>query len=214
MTCHLLLLCIYDIFYVQQGHTMLCESSFKGKFVQSKNILLVVDMGQDLLPNTGDTFLSLPITDLCTSHMVYYCVSVPKKHATASLFNSAILIIGVKNYTMMNLTVTQPVTISVSNSIGDLTAGIQYSFVINRLQTVLIGSVDDLTGTKIVTNKSVSVLSGHQCAYIPTCIEKCNHLVEQVPLTTSWGRVYYTAPLATRRSYTIKVLAVYNSMHC
>jgi len=59
---------------------------------------------------------------------------------------------------MMNLTVTQPVTINDSDSTVDLTAGIQYSFVINRLQTVLIGSVDDLTGTKTFTNKSVSVL--------------------------------------------------------
>ena len=171
----------------------------------------VTVIGQDLLPNTGDTFLSLPIVDLGSLHLVYYGVSVPKQSDSASEFNSTILVVGTQNCTIINLTVTQPVTISDSNSTIDLTAGKQYSFVINRLQTVLIGSVDDLTGTKIVTNKPVSVLSGHQCAYIPTHIKKCNHLVEQVPPTIVWGKVYYTAPLATRMSYTIKVLAAYNS---
>jgi len=110
----------------------------------------------------------------------------------------------------MKLIVTQPVTTSISNSTVDLTAGIQYSFVINRLQTVLIESLEDLTGTKIVTDKPVSVMSGHECAFVGVA-QACDHLIEQIPPTIFWGRVYYTAPLATRRRYTIIVLAAYNS---
>jgi len=67
-----------------------------------------------------------------------------------------------------------------------------------------------LTGTKIVTNKQVSVFSGHELTRIPTgyCCE--NQLIEQVPPVTSWGRVFYTMPLATRRSYIIKMLSSIN----
>ena len=182
---------------------------------QNKGIHLMISsdrvtvIGQNLASFTSDTFLCLPIKNLCVDEYVYYGISIPM--TTGSPFSSYILVVGTEDNTMMKLTVTQPVTISVSNSTVDLTAGIQYSFVINRLQTVLIGSVDDLTGTKIVTNKPVSVLSGHQCGNQPVNIASCDYLIEQVPPTTLWGRVYYTAPLATRRSYTIKALAAYNS---
>ena len=173
----------------------------------------VTVIGQNLRPpgNSIDTFLCLPIVDLCVSEYVYYGISVPRTTRYRATFLSAVLVIGTENNTMMKLTVTQPITISVTSSTVNLTAGIQYSFMIRRLQTVLIESLDDLTGTKIVTDKPVSVLSGHECGNVPGHLGNCDHLVEQIPPTTLWGRVYYTAPLATRRSYTIKILAAFNS---
>ena len=171
----------------------------------------VTVIGQSFFSKSGDTFLGLAATNVCGGECVYYGISVPRNTLFNKTHNSSILVVGTEDNTMMKLTVTQPVTISVSDSTVDLATGMQYSFVINRLQTVLIGSVDDLTGTKIVTDKPVSVLSGHQCGNVPVNVDYCDHLIEQVPPTTLWGRVYYTAPLATRRSYTIKVLAAYNS---
>ena len=182
---------------------------------QDKGIHLMISSDRVTVigQNLAQTFLCLPITNVCGGELLYYGISVPR--APFGEFNSndssSVLVVGTEDNTIMKLTVTQPVTISVSNSTVDLTAGIQYSFVINRLQTVLIRSVDDLTGTKIVTDKPVSVLSGHQCASVPKNSGSCEYLIVQVPPTTLWGRVYYTAPLATRRSYTIKVLAAYNS---
>ena len=107
----------------------------------------------------------------------------------------------------MTLTVTQTATTNTGNT---LYTGREYSFVINRLQTYYIRSSSytrDLTGTKIVTDKQVSVFSGHELAKIPWSTCCGNPLIEQVPPVTSWGRVFYTMPLATRRSYTIKMLA-------
>ena len=166
----------------------------------------VTVIGQSLGFRSSGTFLCLPITSLCVDEYVYYGISVPR--ASSSTFSSSILVVGAEDNTMMKLTVTQPVTISVSNSTVDLTAGIQYSFVINRLQTVLIGSSDDLTGTKIVTNKPASVLSGHECGTIPANLEFCDHLIEQVPPTILWGTVFYTR--STKRPYTLKVLTAHN----
>ncbi|XP_065903474.1 uncharacterized protein [Dysidea avara] len=184
---------------------------------QDKGIHLMISsdrvtvIGQNVEIYTSDSFLCLPITNLCANEYVHYGVTVPRATIHSAFILNSILVVGTEDNTMMNLTVTQPVTISVSDSTVNLTAGIQYSFVISRLQTVLIGSVDDLTGTKLVTDKPVSVLSGHQCGNVPVDVAGCDHLIEQVPPTTLWGTVYYTAPLATRRSYTIKVLAAYNS---
>ncbi|XP_065903553.1 uncharacterized protein [Dysidea avara] len=171
----------------------------------------VTVIGQSFFSGSTDTFLGLAAANVCVNKCVYYGISVSRNTLFNKTHNSSVLVVGTEDNTMMKLTVTQPVTISVGNSPVDLTAGIQYSFVINRLQTLLIESVDDLTGTKTITDKPVSVLSGHQCGNVPVNVDYCDHLIEQVPPTTFWGRVYYTAPLATRRSYTIKVLAAYSS---
>ena len=55
------------------------------------------------------------------------------------------------------------------------------------------------------------MFSGHGCGNIPWNVAYCNHLIEQITPTTLWGIVYYTAPFANRTSYTIKILAAYNS---
>ena len=175
----------------------------KGIYLQTSSERVTV-IGQNVaaMRATVDTFLALPIQYNCAPEYIYYGITVQERRDN---FNYSILIVGTENKTIMNLTVTQPVTIKVDDTDNDLTPDSQYSFVINRLQTVYVGSVEDLTGTKIVTSKPVSVFNGHQYD------GDNEYHIEQVPPTISWGRVHYTAPLATRRSYGIKVLAVYNS---
>ena len=172
----------------------------------------VTVIGQNLERHTSDSFLVLPVIELDDVY-VYYGMSVPRGYD-----HSAILIVGTENNIMMNLTTTQSVNISVDNTVTNLIPGRQYSFVINRLQTVYIESTSDLSGTKIVTDRPVSVFSGHQCGNVPSNVVACSHLIEQIPPTALWGEVYYTSPLANKTSYTIKVLAAYDSttvnMYC
>ena len=164
-------------------------------------------IGQNLKSHTSDSFFALPLIELGDEY-VYYGISVRRY---VYYLNSSILIVGTENNTMMKLTVTQSVNIGVGNIVTTLTPGIEYSFVINRLQTVYIGSPEDLSGTKIVTNKPVSVFSGHQCGFVPSGVLACSHLIEQIPPTALWGKVFYIIPLANKTSCTMKVLAAYNS---
>ena len=170
----------------------------------------VTVIGQNLDRHTSDSFFALPLIELSDEY-VYYGISIRRTVVHSALINSSILIVGTENNTMMKLTVTQSVNIGVGNTVTTLIPGIQYSFVINRLQTVYIGSLEDLSGTKIVTNKPVSVFSGHQCGNVPWDVAACSHLIEQIPPTALWGEVYYIVPLASKTSYTIKTLAAYNS---
>ena len=177
--------------------------------ISSDNVTVI---GQNQERYTSDTVFVLPIMELDNVY-VYYGISVSRGNE-----DSSILIVGTENNIMMNLTTTQSVSISVGNTVTNLSSGIQYSFVINRLQTVYIESTDDLSGTKIVTDRPVSVFSGHECGNVPWNVSYCSHLIEQIPPTALWGKIYYTAPLANKTSYTIKVLAAYNSttvnMYC
>jgi len=65
----------------------------------------------------------------------------------------------------------------------------------------------DLTGSLITASKKIAVFSGHQCAYVPPKIEACNHLIEQIPPITAWGKHYYLGMLKERSKFTYRVVA-------
>ena len=163
-----------------------------------------------------DTYTAIPIRNLPDTEYIYYGIQV----ADNSLRTGMILIVGTTDNTVVKVTVPIPdmVFTDVDNTNIILAPGRQYEFLINRLQTIIMNSPKDFTGTKIMTNKQVSVFTGHECVRIPREVGACDHLIEQLPPTTLWGRIYYTAPLATRRSYTISVLSAYNltkvSIYC
>ena len=180
------------------------DTEYKGIFLKADSNAIVV-IGQNEANGSSDTFFAIPYkrSSVITEY-VYYGISVP---GYSSTYQSAILIVGTEDNTTMKLTVTQTATINTGNT---LYTGREYSFVINRLQTFYIRSTGDLTGAKIITDKQASVFSGHELTQIPQGICCSDALIEQIPPVTSWGRVFYTMPLATRRSYTIKILASYN----
>ena len=170
----------------------------------------VTVIGQSSESSTSESFCAFPIVELDDAY-VYYGISVPRAIVHSELLNSSILIVGTKRDTLIKLTVMQSVVIGIDDTVTSLVSGRQYPFVISRLQTIYISSVEDLSGTKIISDKPISVFSGHQCGNVPSNISACSHLMEQIPPTALWGRVYYTAPLVNRTSYTLKVLAADNS---
>lgn len=59
----------------------------------------------------------------------------------------------------------------------------------------------DLTGTKIVSDKKVNVLGGHECANIPmypNIVDWCDHLEEQLFPVNTWGSRYMADAFAPR----------------
>ena len=58
----------------------------------------------------------------------------------------------------------------------------------------------DVTGTRIISNKPLSVFVGSRCNNIPESSGYCDHLVEQVPPTASWGQKFMCASFPTRTS--------------
>jgi len=182
----------------------------KGIYLTTSSDKVTV-IGQSVHTYSSDSFFALPITVLDNIPYVYYGISVPRTTVHSYLDYSSVLIVGTENNTVMTLRVTQSVNISVGTTTTNLIPGIDYSFVINRFQTIYVRSLDDLTGTKIITDRPVSVFSGHQCGNVPRHVGYCSYLVEQIPPTIVWGKVFYTAPLADRILYTIKILAAYNS---
>ena len=77
-----------------------------------------------------------------------------------------------------------------------------YQITLNKMQTLLIissGYFRDLTGTRIISNKPLTVISGHECAYVPHYqYGPCAHLAEQILPTSTWRQDFLLVPFGGR----------------
>ena len=180
-----------------------------GIYLETSSTKVTV-IGRSYTSHTTDTYLALPaIKSKTISEYTYYAMSFYSPNSYSS-----ILIVGTEDNTAIRFKFTSNQHIYMYNNNYYVYYYREYSFVINRLQTMYVypsSASYDLSGTRIITNKPVSVFSGHRCSYVPYSYGTCGYLIEQIPPTMFWGRVHYVAPLATRRTYTLKVLAAYDS---
>ena len=134
-----------------------------------------------------------PKQDLQIYQYVYYTSSPDT--TIISYTQSEILLVGTEDNTTVTITlagnVSVPTDIQTPGSSQEtLYAGQSKVITLNRLQTFLFGSIGfvDLTGTSIVSNKPLTVISGHECANVPSDRVYCEHVEEQIPPTVTWGK--------------------------
>ena len=178
---------------------------------------------------SSDAYKVLPSILLPVETYEYYAVSVPIARIPVYDYddgtdndeafeeaqgNSAIVIVTSAKETVLNITLTQNVIITAKDLLeqipgGEFTAG--NSFIVklpNQAQTLYIASENDLTGSRVTSNKPISLISGHECGNIPEGINYCDQLVEQIPPTATWGKTFILRTIAGRTAYDIiKVLA-------
>ena len=177
---------------------------------------------------SADTFKVLPGVYLPDFGYEYYAVSVPRMNAFVDydydepepldpLGDSTFVIVATEDETIITLSLTQTVDISTApdlvTQIGGNTiqAGSLETVVLNRLQTLLISSENDLSSSRVLSDKPISLISGHECGNLPDNLLFCDQLVEQIPPTSTWGTRFITAPIANRTQYDIfKVIASRN----
>ena len=153
---------------------------------------------------TTDTYIGLPTRVLGTSYRAMtYTMSAPLVPELA--------IVGTENNTYVTITPTvetyaghpAKIPFRVTLNKGDV-------YQVFAKEDLRAGANVDLTGTLITANNPISVFTGHQCAYVPSRqppITACNHLVEQMPPISSWGKHYFIAKLKNRSFYTWRILA-------
>ena len=114
-------------------------------------------------------FLALPCDRLPVEEYEYYAVMY---HDPAN--DESILLVGCEDDT----------TITVSGT------PLALNFAISKQGTYLIRSSNDLSGTRIVSDKPISVFTGRECTNVPVDVCCCDHLTEQVPPTVTWGNFF------------------------
>ncbi len=152
---------------------------------------------------TTDNFLGLPVNVLGTDYRVM-------SYHVAGELNSVFAVVATEDSTVVRVVPTV-------ETMEGHKAGEPFEIRLNKGEIYQCGSkidgnksLADLTGTRISSNKKISVFSGHQCAYVPAGFPRviaCNHLVEQLPPVSSWGKHFYVGKLEKRSEYTFRVLA-------
>ena len=82
---------------------------------------------------------------------------------------------------------------------------------LNKLESFQVQHRKDLTGTVVISNQAVAVLSGNVCASVPSKGETCSHLAAQIPSLSKWGKSFITIPVAHRNIGDVfRVVSAYN----
>ena len=133
-----------------------------------------------------------------------------------SAANSVVLIVGCENNTNITIipsrNVQLPEYLHAESKMMNISSGDTYSFILNRYDTLLVSASLDLSGTQIISDKPLTVISGHQCGNVPIGKFGCDYLATHVPSTNTLGRQYLLAPLAGRTGgQLMKIVAVHSN---
>ena len=79
--------------------------------------------------------------------------------------------------------------------------GVAKTVTLNAGEALPVSSLSgDLSGSEVTSTKPVALFGGHECTFIPDeNTWACDHLVEQIPPTSTWGKEFLTVPLKTRK---------------
>ena len=132
---------------------------------------------------------------------VYYAVSFASTPDTTNQLSN-ILLVGNQDGTSISITPVQDVILPTdaqsNSSLIEVAAGTTHNVTLNSFQTLGFSTVLDLTGTRIVSDKPLTVITGHQCAQIPSTTGFCEPLYIHLPPTINWGRSFLMAPFGGR----------------
>ncbi len=164
--------------------TVNIPSSFEVLSVDERNKGILVEAdgninvyGLSVFVGTVDAYLALPCTAMEVDVYEYYGISYD---VYINSRPSVILLVACENETVVKF-----------NSL---------TITLDSMETYQIESRNDLTGTRITSSKPLSVFSANTCARVPQDLRRCDHLVEQVPPTVTWGSNFLVASLEGRSS--------------
>ena len=185
----------------------------KGIHVSSNNEISVLLINYRYYGSVGE-YVAYPVQNLSIPQYQYYAVST----GTLVVFAlNEILLVGTEDNTAVTVVPTQNITvpqnIQFSNSLEiNVTASTPFSLTLHKMQTFLFGAPgnNDITGTSIVSNKPLTVISGHECGNVPDDVPYCEHVTEQIPPTVNWGQQFLLTPYSGKPVQYYKIVTSSN----
>ena len=194
------------------------DSLFKGIQIKAEGDRRIVVFGQNEEVASNDAYLALPIISRpAGSSYEYIAASILGDYGTAAQDKDSVaLIIGTENDTEIilepSVTIFHPFATQTGGRFIAI-APVEFRTVtIQRFQTFYLQvRGGDISGTRIIANKPISVFSGHEAADVPVTSEPSDILIEQIAPIDTWGTEAVTVPLRTRSADIIKVFASQDS---
>ena len=156
------------------------------------------------------SYLALPCYKQPTTQYTYYVVSTFGQ-------TSQFMIIGCLNNSNVTIIPNNDITVpsdpqdsSTVNII--VSAGHSFDFVLHSLQTFFVfKSYVDLTGTKIISDSPLTIISGHEAAQVPAGTSDADPIVTQLTPTITWGKTFLLPPhMGQNNGQSYKVIATNN----
>ena len=145
----------------------------------------VIMIGFNREAGSIDAFLASKLSSVLEAS-VYIVITPDTDESDKSLTNNFI-IAAFYNNTEVKIITDSTVNYSTSETWSSKSAS---KYTLSNMDNLNIAANVDLTGTEIHTSKPVSVFSGHHCANIPFGVGLCDHVVEQIPPVSRWGRLF------------------------
>lgn len=162
----------------------------KGIHVTAQDEIIVY--GINRVPSTTDAYMGLPVDVLGTEYMV---ISYTKNTSDSNL-----TVLGTEDNTSVTISPS-----AVSGLSSDISITLNQGEIYNLSRT---GANEDITGSTLSSDKPIAVFSGSKCINIPQASSACDHIVEQMPPLSTWGKKFVTVPLAARlNGDTFRILA-------
>ena len=156
------------------------------------------------------SYLAYPCHKQPTTQYTYYVVSTFGWSDQTSQF----MIIGCLNNSNVTIIPNNDITVP-SDPQNSSTVNIivsaehSFDFVLHSLQTFFVFKPHvDLTGTKIISDSPLSIISGHEAAQVPAGIFDADPIVTQLMPTITWGKTFLLPPYMGRNNgQSYKVIA-------
>ena len=158
-------------------------------YVVESGVLAASMMLTDSRTQSTDYNLVLMFNPQANHSFVYYavCVDFVGDHLQSVHSNdhSSFIVIALTSDTEVRISPNRNIVINGASVIY----GEEYVSQLNQGQSLLVSSNEDLTGSRVTSNKATLFYSGHTCA--ANSNDNCSILVEQIPPYNSWGNSFF-----------------------
>lgn len=152
------------------------------------------------------------LLQFASEEVTYYAIAYSSDNVEED-YTSFMIIVGQHDGTVVKVTPNQAALIGSQFS---TTVGQSKTVVLNHMETLMVRSKFDLTGSKVTawSGKPIAFYSGHTNTEVPSGVQHDDFIGESVPPVGMWDNCYNTAPLLTRRGYDLfRVLAAFSATH-
>ena len=159
----------------------------KGIRITANKPISVYGYGEFLLMpwHVGEGFLGLPVDVLGKEYIV------PTHSPVGS---SIVQVVAQEDNTQVSFMLRLPRGGRVRYKGRYFSSGELINTTLNDLDVFQVQGDSDLSGTVVTSSKPVAVFSGDDCTLVPDNTYPCNHLVEQIPPVSFWGKEFITNP--------------------
>ena len=158
---------------------------------------------------SSDGFLAVPIIQY-RSNFTYGYASLS---ASAVVYNSMIAVVACGDIAVYDIKYSTESEASFFVSSPYINGGFAhsdygdfFSAKMSQYNTLGLQSLSyEFTGFRAKSNQPIGFMTGHECAQILLGDQTCDHIIEQIPPSYTWGYNFFVAPFEDRRGYVFKV---------